>query len=123
VITWDMVCEYLESLPEAQRDPPGGREVVRVRGKVLAYPAANERSRPPGAAPDEPYLVVRTDPETRAALLLEAPDTFFVTPHYATYPGVIVRLATVAPERLQALLTDAWRRVAPKRVVRDFDAG
>jgi hypothetical protein len=36
---------------------------------------------------------------------------------------VIVRLATVAPERLRALLTDAWRLVAPKRVVRDFDAG
>jgi hypothetical protein len=123
VITWDMVCAYLESLPEAQRDPPGGREVVRVRGKVVAYPAANDRSRPPGAAADEPYLVIRTDPQTRAALLQEAPDTFFVTPHYQHYPGVIVRLATITPERLQALLTAAWRQVAPVRVVRDFDAG
>jgi hypothetical protein len=45
----------------------------------------------------------------------------FVTPRYQTYPGVIVRLATVQPDHLRNLLTEAWRLVAPKRLVRELD--
>ncbi len=59
----------------------------------------------------------------RAALLAEDPETFFVTPHYQDYPGVIVRLATARPDQLRELLTEAWRLVAPKRLVREFDQG
>jgi hypothetical protein len=62
--TWETVCEFLEELPGAERDPPGGREVDRV----------------------------------------------------------IVRLATVQPDRLRELLIEAWRLVAPKRLVRELDS-
>lgn len=36
---------------------------------------------------------------------------------------MIVRLATVDPDQLRELLVDAWRLVAPKRLVRGYDAG
>jgi hypothetical protein len=114
--TWEAVCAFLETLPGAERDLPGGREVVRVRGEVVAYPARNDRSRPVDYPEDEEFVVVKVDRSERAALVHEAPETFFVTPHYQSYPGVIVRLATVAPEQLRELLTDAWRLAAPKRL-------
>lgn len=84
--SWEAVCAFLEALPGAERDPPGGREVVRVRGAVVAYPARSERSRPPGFPVEEKFLIVKVDRAERAALLHEAPETFFVTPHYEDYP-------------------------------------
>jgi hypothetical protein len=94
---------------------------VRVHGKLVAYLPNNSRSRPAHAPEHEEFLVVRCDLTERAALLAEDPETFFVTPHYQTYPGIIVRLATVPPDQLRELLTEAWRLVAPKRLVRELD--
>jgi hypothetical protein len=86
MMTWETVCEFLEGLPGAEQDPPGGREVVRVRGKVVAYPARNRRSRPADAADHEEFVVVKVDPSERAALLHEDPETFFVTPPVPDLP-------------------------------------
>jgi hypothetical protein len=120
-MTWETVCAILEELPGAAQDPPGGREVVRVFGKVVAYPAANERSRPDGYPENEEFVIIKTDYSERAALLQQDPQTFFVTPHYQDYPGVIVRLSRVKPDQLRELLTDAWRMVAPKKLVREME--
>ena len=119
--TWEAVCDFLEKLPGAEQDPPGSREVVRVRGKVVAFPALNERSRPPEAQDGEEFVVIKVDFVEREALLHEDPKSFFVTPHYQSYPGVIVRLGTVDPDVLRELLTEAWRLVAPKKLVHEWD--
>ena len=121
MITWEMVCAFLELLPGAVQDPPESREVVRVKGKPIAYPAMSARSRPDGYGDEETFLIVRCEYSERAALLADDPATFFVTPHYETYPGVIVRLATVPAAQLEELLFDAWRAAAPKRDVRAVD--
>jgi hypothetical protein len=120
--SWDTVCAILAELPGTEPTPPDHRmEGVRVRGKPVAYLPGNARSRPPGAGDEEEYAVIRIGYEERAALLQQDPETFIVTPHYQNYPGVIVRLATVPPDQLRELLIEAWRLVAPKRLVREFD--
>lgn len=119
--SWEAVCEFLEQLPGAEQAPLRGQPAVRVHGKVLAFPALNDRSRPDNASDDEEFVVVKVGLAEREALLQQDPETFFVTPHYAGYPGVIVRLATVQPKQLRELLVEAWRLVAPKRLVRSFD--
>lgn len=119
--TWETICAFLETLPGTQQDPPGGREVVRVNGKVIAFPAANERSRPPEFPADEAFVVIKVDKFERMALLHDDPQTFFVTSHYESYPGVIVRLRTVDTAQLHELLLEAWKMVAPKRVVREWE--
>lgn len=93
---------------------------VRVDGKLVAYMPDTERSRPPHFGDDE-VLVVRTDFDERAALIHEDPDTFAVTPHYESYRGVLIRLATVRPDQLRELLIEAWRLIAPKRLVNELD--
>jgi len=120
--TWETVEAILAELPGTEPDP-AGVERVRVRGRPVAYLAGNDRSRPPGAAAGEEFVVVRCTYQEREALLAQDPRTFHVTPHYRTYPGVIVRLATVNPDQLRELLVDAWRLVAPKRLVREHDRG
>jgi hypothetical protein len=120
--TWTAVSEFLlEHFPGCHRDD-SGREAVRVAGKILAHLATNERSRPSSAPANEEFMIVRIAYEKRERLLESNPESFFVTPHYETYPGVIVRLATVEPAQLQELLMDAWRLVAPKRLVCGWDA-
>jgi hypothetical protein len=120
---WTDVRDFLvEVLPGCEKEPAGGREVVRVAGKVLAYLAINERSRPSGVAGNEEFVIVRIDPDRRERLLEVNPEAFFLTPHYQNYPGVIVRLSTVDQKQLRDLLVDAWRLVAPKRLVFDWDA-
>jgi hypothetical protein len=39
---------------------------------------------------------------------------FFTEPHYNGFPAVLVRLPAVSLERLEELIADAWRCVAPK---------
>jgi len=95
---------------------------MRVAGKVVAYLACNERSRPPEAPQNEEFVIVRLDLAKREDLLDQNPEAFFVTPHYKSYPGVIVRLSTVDHRQLAQLLVGAWRLVAPKRLVREWDA-
>jgi hypothetical protein len=64
----------------------------------------------------------RLEPGLREALLAEDPHTFFITPHWASSPSVLVWLATVSPDGLNDLLTEAWRARAPRRLVPVWDA-
>ena len=54
--------------------------------------------------------------------LMEAhPEAFFVTDHYANYPAVVVSLAKVRRSTLAEVLANAWRRIAPRRLVTAYD--
>lgn len=121
--SWSAVCDFLVAVfPGCKKDAGDGREVVRVVGKVLAYLASHERSRPGGLPANEEFVIVRIDFDRREHLLELNPEAFFVTPHYKNYPGIIVRLSTVDKKQFRDLLVNAWRLVAPKRLVRDWDA-
>src|SRR3954447_19640717 len=65
-------------------------------------------------------LVVRCDMGERELLLGAEPDTFFLTPHYADYHYVLVRLAAIAEDELREVLTDSWLMAAPKRLAAAF---
>jgi hypothetical protein len=57
-------------------------------------------------------------------MLMEAdPETFHITPHYQAYPAVLARLSQAHPGSLANFLERRWRRVAPRGLVKAFDAG
>ncbi len=62
------------------------------------------------------------DFDTRDILMRADPQTFYITDHYRAYRAVLVRFATLDPDDLPGLLEQAWRQVAPKRLVADFSA-
>jgi hypothetical protein len=85
---------------------------VANKGFVWSYP-----ERRPGLArvirTDIAVLYVGDEAEKQALLLGEA-ETFFTTPSYDGSPVVMLRLERVDVERLEELVTDAWRmRVSP----------
>jgi hypothetical protein len=87
-----------------------GTPGFRVRGKLLAR-----------LWEDGETLVVKCGDDERDFRMKANPATFFVTDHYRGYPTVLVRLARVRQTDLQAVLEEAWRRQAPKRLVKQYD--
>lgn len=87
-----------------------GTPGFRVRGKFLAR-----------LWEDGETLVVRCGDDERDFRMKADPETFFVTEHYRGYPTVLVRLGRVRRDDLQAVLEEAWRRQAPKLLVKEYD--
>ncbi len=55
-------------------------------------------------------------------MLLEMdPKTYFITDHYKSFPGVLVRLQHVTKDEVRAMLERRWRQIAPKRLVREME--
>jgi hypothetical protein len=79
-----------------------GSPVLKARGCFMAGLATHE-SAEPGS------LVVRVDLDEREYLLEDAPDTYYVTDYYRTYPVVLVRLAQINRDALRDLLAVSWR--------------
>jgi len=108
----DDVRRLALSLPHVEEIASEGFD-FRVGGKgfIWSWP---ERS--PGRR-----RVIRTDVAVlfagdeaeKQALLLGEPDLFFTTPGYDGLPLVMLRLELVGLERLEELVTDAWRMRAP----------
>ncbi len=72
---------------------------------------------------EKDVIVVLVDLDEKEALLASEPEVFFTTPHYDGYPAMLVRLSAIEEGELREVLTESWRRVAPKRLVKLLDAG
>ena len=116
----DDVRRLALALPHvAEIDSDGFDFRVAGQGFVWSYP-----ERRPGQR-----RVIRTDiavlyvgdEAEKQALLLGEPELFFTTPSYDGWPLVMLRLAEVARERLDELVTDAWRMRAPREQATEFD--
>ena len=79
-----------------------GSPVLKVHGVFLAGLATH-----PSAEPGS--LVVRVDLEERERLIEDAPETYYVTEFYRSYPLVLGRLSRVDPDALHDLLSVSWR--------------
>lgn len=111
------------SLPETSgEDGFGVWNGKKVRGFAWVW---NERIDPKKPrVPNPEVLAIRTAGlEDKDALIAADPDKFFTEPHYNNFPAVLVRLANVDVEELEELLVDGWRCLAPKALVKEFDAG
>jgi len=87
---------------------------VANKGFVWSYP---ERipGKPRVIRSDIAVLYVGDEAE-KQALLLGEPERFFSTPSYDGLPLVMLRLAKVDVDRLEELVTDAWRMRAPDAI-------
>jgi hypothetical protein len=110
-LTFAEVRALASALPGVEEGTSYRTPALKVAGKLLA------RLREDGET-----LVVRVEPDARELLLQGDPEAFFLTDHYAGHPWVLVRLPCVDRTALAALLEEAWRLVAPKRL-REGSAG
>jgi hypothetical protein len=107
-LDFDTVRKIGLGLPGVEESTAYGSLALKVGGKLLACIPIN-KSAEPGS------LMVRIDFASRAELLAESPDVYYVTDHYENYPSVLVRLARIHPDALRDLLGMAWRFVTAKK--------
>jgi hypothetical protein len=84
-----------------------GSPVLKLNGCFMAGLATH-----PSAEPDT--LVVRVGCEEREWLIEDAPETYYLTDYYRSYPLLLVRLSRVDRDALHDLLSVSWRLTSLK---------
>lgn len=103
-ITFETVKEVGLALPHVEEGTMYGSPALKLNGKLLACVPIHK-----SAEPDS--LAVRIDFDQRDGLLADAPETYYVAPHYINYPCVLVRLRRIKPDALKELLDASWQFV------------
>ncbi|MFF2038969.1 MmcQ/YjbR family DNA-binding protein [Kitasatospora sp. NPDC058170] len=111
MVTFDEFRTMALALPSAVQQPTWEIETLRVGTKIFAM-----------GSPDGATVSVKSTREDQLELLAAEPEVFSFPKYVGRHGWVGVRLDAVDPEELRDLLTEAWRRTAPKRLVKEFDA-
>lgn len=94
---WATVEAFALTLPDAEAGTSYGAPAVKLDGKSFVT-----RSR----EPDSFHVM---SPHDEKAILIETdPETFWQTPHYANWPGLLVRYGSADQERVRNVITRAW---------------
>lgn len=94
---WDEVVGFALSLPDAYLESFYGTSCPKVNGKAFVSPGREAGSFHVMAPHDEKAVLLETDP-----------GTFWQTPHYERWPGLLVRYAGADPERVRNVIRRAW---------------
>jgi hypothetical protein len=100
------------ALPEAEERETWGEATFRVRNRIFVIMGSDGERASVKASLDEQDELVSSDAAT-----------FSVSDYTGRFGWVTVELARVDPDEMRDLISDAWRRTAPKRLVARFDAG
>lgn len=104
--TWERLCRDAAHLPGVESGTSYATPALFVRKKLIA------RLREDGET-----VAVRADLHDRDVLIAADPAAFFLTDHYRAHPWILVRLAKARHAIAMGLLEQAWRRLAPRRLV------
>jgi hypothetical protein len=110
-LTFDDVLEIGRALPETEVATTYGVAALKIRGSLVTCPAIHSSAEPSS-------IMVRIATAERDRLLDEKPDVYYLTPHYAPYPCVVVRLPKIGRAELRELLGSAWRFVMERAPAR-----
>ena len=114
-MTFEMVRKIGLALPDVEESTTFGATSLKARGKLLTCPALNKSA-------ESGSIMVRVGFDQRQALLEDAPDIYYVTDHYASYPAVLVRLSRIDVAAMQGLLRMSWQFVTAKKPARKGNA-
>jgi hypothetical protein len=109
-LTFKQLQKMCLALPEVEERETWGDATFRVRGKIFVI-----------SSPDGDSASIKASLDDQSGLVAMDPKTFAVAAYTGKYGWVRVRLAGVPLELAQRLITNAWRRTAPKRLVAKLD--
>ncbi len=111
---YEQVRDWVLELPGAQEVfvAEWGHPTLRVNNKMFASGMSGSKT-----------MTVKASKEEQEALLAESPDVYSVAAYVGRFGWVEVNLSKVDKAELRELLIDAWRRTAPKKLVKEYDSG
>ena len=98
------------SMPDAQELETWGEATFRYRDRIFAM----------GSDGGE-FISIKASLDDQAGLVEMDPKTFAPAAYTGRYGWVRVRLAGIGKDLAQQLVTNAWKRTAPRRVVADYE--
>ena len=107
-MTFKTIEALAKDLPRVERSTSFGAPALKVDGQMFACVPTNKAAEPNS-------LAVRLDFADRDAMIEDDPDTFYLKPHYAPHPCVLVRLERIHKDALRDLLHAAYNFVAAKK--------
>ncbi len=110
--TWDEVVAMAMALPQVEESTWFRTPSLKVAGKGFA----RLRTEAEGG------LVLMCDLGEKEALLASGDPAFYTTSHYDGYGAILVDLDRVDSEQLAELIVESWRRKAPAKLRKIFDA-
>ena len=110
-MTADEMDAIVMAFPMAEKGVSYGRPSYKVNGKFFTRLRRE----------DESMVLMEVSFDEREMLMEAEPEPFHFTAHYKDYPAVLARIATLHPGSLKAFLERRWRKVAPKKLVKDYD--
>jgi hypothetical protein len=111
MVTFEEFAGIALELPQAhERITWGSEHTFRVGEKIFAM-----------GAPEGAHVSLKASREDQAELTAADPETFSPAPYVGRFGWVRVALDRADPQELAELVTEAWRRTAPKRAVKAFD--
>ena len=93
----------------------------KAKGFVWVWMERLEAKKP--RVPNKGVVAIRVPNQAEKEMLLASDsDKFFTEPHYNGFPAVLVRLKAIGTSELRELIVEAWRTLAPRALVKDYDA-
>ena len=106
---WDEIVAFALTLPNTELSTSYGQPAVKADGKSFTSTGREARS-----------FHIRSPHDEKAMLLETDPATFWQTPHYEGWPGLLVRYGSADPERVRLVLTRAWWDAAKTKTRKAF---
>ena len=106
---WDEAAAFALTLPHTELSTSYRAPAVKVDGRMFL-----STGHEPGS------FHVRSPHDEKAVLIETDPATFWQTPHYEGWPGLLIRYDSADPERVALVVTRAWWDQAKPAVRRAF---
>jgi hypothetical protein len=111
-VTYEQLREWVLALPGTREVfvEQWGHPTLRYGDKMFA-----------SGSEESSYATVKASLAEQAELLASAPEVYEKSAYVGRFGWVRVDLGKADPAELHQLVVDAWRRTAPKRVVKAYD--
>jgi hypothetical protein len=97
-------------MPDVQERETWGEPTFRVRDRIFAMGSL-----------DGDFVSLKASLDDQSGLVQMDPKTFAPSAYTGRYGWVRVRLAGIGVDLARRLVTNAWTRTAPRRVVADYE--
>jgi hypothetical protein len=106
-LDWNGITAFALGLPDTEMSTSYGKPAIKIVSNGRAFLHASR---------EDGSFVLAIDIDTKEMLMETDPDTFWQTPHYEGWPGILVRYDTADPARVHAMIERAreWSAARPR---------
>ncbi len=110
MITFERIREIAHRFPGTEESTSYGTPAIKVGKKLILRLHQKE----------DAIVVLLNTVEEQQSLIEQDPMSFYITDHYDGYPAILVR-PTVEEDTFIELMELAWRRVARKKDIEEYE--